>query len=58
MYDVVVATLISHESMKKKDTENGVIVASDDGHFRGRTAERKQRNQATGMFTVKGWQEE
>lgn len=54
MYDVVVATLISHESMKKKDGENGAIVASDDGHFRGRTAERKQRNQATGMFTVKG----
>lgn len=43
-FDVVVATLILHEAMRKRDSETaideGAMVASDDGNSRGRAAER------------------
>ena len=56
--DEVVATLISHESMRKKESEkastDGALVASEDGHVRGRTTERKDASKSRDRSQSRG----
>ena len=56
--DEVVAALISHESMRRKDSEKSLdesaMVASDEAHVRGRTTERQGGSNSRGCSQSRG----
>ena len=57
--DEVLATLLSHESLRKKENENysekRAMVASDGGHVRGRTTERCDESKPRGQSQSRGY---
>ncbi|GFZ18499.1 hypothetical protein Acr_27g0002380 [Actinidia rufa] len=56
--DETVATLLSHKSMRKKETENyskeRAMIAADGGHVRGQTTERRDGSKLRGRSQLRG----